>query len=56
MSPLRGPRYRCQICPDFDLCEDCFEKLSNHPHSFMLRSDPDSTWQVAVVGLPLIYS
>jgi hypothetical protein len=29
-SPIRGARFKCKICPDFDLCEDC-ESKDVHP-------------------------
>ena len=30
MFPLVGPRFKCTICEDFDLCESC-EAEGNHP-------------------------
>lgn len=27
-SPLRGPRFKCKVCPDYDLCAECFTKKS----------------------------
>lgn len=32
-TPVVGYRYKCQICPDFDLCQDCKlqNQHSNHP-------------------------
>jgi len=29
-SPIKGARFKCKICPDFDLCEDC-ESKDIHP-------------------------
>jgi len=26
MDPLRGPRFRCGICPDYDLCGNCYPR------------------------------
>lgn len=30
ISPIRGARYKCQACPNFDLCEAC-EAKGTHP-------------------------
>jgi peptidoglycan hydrolase-like protein with peptidoglycan-binding domain len=29
-TPLTGPRFKCSVCPDFDLCETC-EAAGKHP-------------------------
>jgi len=34
MSPIQGIRYKCTVCPNFDLCSKCEESKihdSNHP-------------------------
>ena len=37
MSPIIGKRYKCNICPNFDFCENCYEKeKENHKHAFTL--------------------
>ncbi|XP_005097523.2 uncharacterized protein LOC101852689 [Aplysia californica] len=30
-NPLTGVRFKCPVCPDFDLCADC-QDLKLHPH------------------------
>jgi hypothetical protein len=42
-TPIRGPRYRCNVCPNFDLCEICYNDLAGHDqtHAFeMIASGP----------------
>ena len=35
MSPLVGKRYKCECCPNFDFCEECYKKKkAKHGHSF----------------------
>ena len=37
MNPLIGKRYKCQCCPNFDFCEECYKnKKEKHGHSFKL--------------------
>lgn len=38
---FRGKRYKCKVCPDFDYCEECFQKNrghSSHPFIEFYRS------------------
>ena len=42
---IRGHRYKCMTCEDFDLCATC-EALCLHPEHLMLRiPTPDRVWQ-----------
>ena len=35
MTPLIGKRYKCEVCPNFDYCEKCYEKeKEKHKHGF----------------------
>jgi len=34
VAPLRGIRYKCSICPNFDFCSIC-EQTKDHPHAFI---------------------
>lgn len=37
MCPLKGKRYKCDICPNFDFCEKCYKKeKDSHKHSFKI--------------------
>ena len=48
--PITGPRYHCQVCPDFDFCQPCFEHGQSHKHNFE-RIDDEGMLAVNV-GLP----
>ncbi|KAK2461405.1 hypothetical protein APHAL10511_005868 [Amanita phalloides] len=41
-SGIRGDRYKCLVCPDFDTCASCFSITDEqHPnHSFVKMSNP----------------
>ena len=44
MDPIRGNRYRCKKCPDFDFCEKCYQKeKENHRHEFTKIEKPKNT-------------
>lgn len=41
MFPLKGIRYRCKQCSDFDLCSDCFVRKGLHDrHEFSAYRKP----------------
>ena len=41
LSPLRGNRYKCKICKDFDFCEECYKKSKeSHGHDFLIIEHP----------------
>ena len=38
--PIKGCRYKCAICNNFNFCEECEKKLSkNHNHPFYIYYD-----------------
>ncbi|XP_012936715.1 E3 ubiquitin-protein ligase HERC2 [Aplysia californica] len=42
MNPITGPRFHCQTCDDFDLCENCFKISRSHKHPFNRLQEPGS--------------
>ena len=32
MNPIRGLRFKCLDCPDFDLCEECYNREVHKHH------------------------
>ena len=41
-TPIRGPRYRCNVCPNFDLCELCYNDLAGHDQTHAFEMIPTS--------------
>lgn len=40
-SPLSGSRFKCTVCPDYDLCAGCIQKTpAIHEHPFLEISSP----------------
>lgn len=39
-SPITGPRYKCQLCEDFDMCDSCFHSVKGHRHPFIRFTEP----------------
>ena len=41
MRPIKGIRYHCKNCPDFDFCENCYaNKKNEHKHVFEAIKKP----------------
>ena len=50
VKPIEGPRFHCQVCADFDFCQDCFIRGQAHNHVFE-RVD-DQGYPAVYVGSP----
>ena len=46
MSPkiIKGYRHRCTTCPDFDLCEHCYNLMDFHQGAHTFLSIPSPQW------------
>ncbi|EER05308.1 hypothetical protein Pmar_PMAR027951 [Perkinsus marinus ATCC 50983] len=50
VSPIRGRRYHCDFCTEYDLCEGCYKEEANRKHRethlFTLVVKPVKVWTV----------
>jgi hypothetical protein len=49
--PIKGIRYKCSVCKDFDFCAIC-EERQQHPHAFLKIRNPREVPSVMVTMLP----
>jgi len=40
VSPIRGIRWKCTVCPDYDLCERCDKEGVHREHTFQKIAEP----------------
>jgi len=50
VHPIKGIRYKCSVCKDFDFCSTCEERMS-HPHAFLKIRNPSEVPSVMVTML-----
>ena len=41
--PITGSRYKCKVCEDYDLCDECFRCRRVHRHPFYRINEPGRT-------------
>lgn len=54
-GPVVGTRYKCSVCPDYDLCSVCEGKGLHREHSKLIFPNPfghlsDVSWFFEVLG------
>ncbi len=54
--PVLGARYKCSVCPDFDMCEACEAKDNQHPaHHPLIKHRVAATEVVVHPGVTVPY-
>lgn len=51
-GPVRGKRFKCTTCPDYDLCEACENKNVHPEHSLLRITAPGSDWRAHIPPPP----
>lgn len=50
LFPIVGPRYKCQKCANYDMCENCFRiKKHKHNHVFTKIAEPGIVHRVIIM-------
>ena len=44
--PIRGVRFKCAVCRDYDLCEDCDDDETHTEHPMIKIHIPEPRWKV----------
>lgn len=39
-SPIKGIRFKCSVCPDYDICQDCEAKGHHSEHALLKIRKP----------------
>lgn len=50
-TPVKGIRYKCSVCPNFDYCEKC-ETEKPHPHPFLKIRKPEHASNYVICTVP----
>lgn len=51
MTPIVGTRWKCSTCPDYDMCDGCYQtKRKQHGHTFMHIPEPDEVTAQRITG------
>ena len=50
MAPIVGPRYKCSVRKNFDLCAKC-EEYEDHEHAFLKITDPEVVPEVMISAI-----
>ncbi len=47
-NPIKGIRFKCLVCDDYDLCSQCEAKQIHKEHAMIRIADPnDNSWKVS---------
>ncbi|BFY98253.1 hypothetical protein BsWGS_01293 [Bradybaena similaris] len=47
ITPIEGKCYRCTMCPDFFMCQKCFNMPVHANHTFQFKQKRNQKWQSA---------
>jgi hypothetical protein len=54
-SPIQGVRYRCMVCPAFDVCEDCEAKAAHPAEHAMMKFRSSAAGYVGLTHASSLY-
>ncbi|CAE7546345.1 unnamed protein product [Symbiodinium sp. CCMP2592] len=54
-TPLQGRRFKCKVCPDYDLCQTCVEKDCHPGHEFEEVPECRAPCNVCPMWQPTVY-